>query len=504
VTLAPKRLYLSVGACATVVYLGVLWNRFALDDRAIIVLNPLVHSASGLWRAFTHSYWPLRYGGEFYRPLPIATYTLDGLVGGGATWWFHLPNLVWHAGTSIAVAVLARRWRGDTAGLIAGLLFAVHPVHVEAVASVIGRAEMMAALFSLVAVYAAVAWRSVGWSTLALVLGILSKENAIVVPALVAWTWIVGLDRPSPTRMAAFAGAWALGAAACFAARWVVLGGVMGGRGDVPQFLGADPVSIRLTAVAALADVARLLVFPLHLRVDYSLAERTLVTSGLDSRFLAGLACVGVLATLLVLAWRSGRKVEACGLGWIAIAYLPVANLLVPIGVLVAERALYLPSVGLALAGGVWLTGLPARGRRLAVAALVLAGAARTALRVPVWRDDTSATLSILKDSPDSYVGPLFTAALLQGTRAPARALEYYRVTLAIYDRDLRGLFGAADAAFALGRPALADSFLTRTQGLCGQCQVHYFNQATAARDRGDSAVAEALFVRAKRLAPQP
>lgn len=492
--MTTRRLVTTIGLLAAVVYLGALWNHFALDDGTIIVFNPLVHSPSGIWRAFGHPYWPIQAGGYLYRPLPIATYALDGLVGGA--WWFHLINVLWHAGASIAVALLARRWRGNAAGLIAGLLFAVHPVHVEAVANVIGRAELMAALFSLLAVYAALARRSVWWSTIALALGILSKENAVVVPVLVAWAWILGLDRPPRSRMIVMLGAWAFAATACFAVRWLVI------RADpefpmiADVFVGANPVSIRLTAVAALADVTRLLVFPLHLRVDYSPAERTLVTSLLDLRFLGGLACLGALVGLLVLAWRGGRRLEAFGLGWIAIAYLPVANLVVPIGVLVAERTLYLPSAGLALAAGVWLSGLPHRRRDVVVATLVLAGAVRTALRVPVWRNDTTMTLSILDDSPRSSKGPQYTAALLQANGAPRRALEDYRRAFAIYDRDPRSLFGAADAAFALRDPALADSLLAETAPLCGACRAHYLSQAAVALARGDSAVAESLLAR--------
>src|SRR5207245_2493071 len=195
-------------------------------------------------------------------------YAIDWQVG-GAAWWFHAVNVAWHAGASVAVAWLARLWSGERAALAAGLLFAVHPVHVEAVANIVGRAEVMAGLFAILAVY------------------------------------------------------------------------------------------------AALADVARLLVFPLTLRVDYSPAERTLVPTLLDYRFALGVLCIAAWGGLLWLTWRRGRRVEAFGLGWIAIALFPVSNLVVPVGVLLAERALYLPSAGLVLAAGAWLKDLETR--RLAV-----------------------------------------------------------------------------------------------------------------------------------------
>jgi len=492
--------YLVAAACAVVVYLGALRNGFALDDGAIIVFNPLVQQPSGLWRAFARPYWAAgQHSLVYYRPLPVATYVLDHLVH--KAWWFHLVNLGWHAGASIAVAALAQRWRGVAAGLVAGLVFAVHPVHVEAVANVIGRAELMATLFALLAVYAGLVRQSVGWSSAALALAVLSKENAAVVPALIVWAWVVGVGRPSRGRMAAFAAAWMIGGAAYALLRLAVLHRLTGPLDDLaPVFVGADPLSVRLTALAGLADVGRLLVFPRRLRVEYTPAERTLVTSPLDGRFLLGLACLAMWTTLLVLAWRRARKTEALGLGWMGIAYLPVANLLFPSGILLAERTLYLPSAGLALAAGAWLHGLSGKRLGAVCVALTVAEGARTALRVPVWRDDASVALSILQDSPNSYRGPQYAAGLLQAARSPAKALRYYTIAAGVYDHDARSEFGAADAAFALGRPQLADTLLAQAKRLCGQCETFYLTQVSAARTRGDSAVADSLLARFGRL----
>src|SRR5207237_3530695 len=97
---------------------------------------------------FAAPYWPPNLGGHMYTPLLIAVFPLYWLLR--STAWFHAVNLAWHAAASLAVAALARRWTDWTGALVAGLLFAVHPVHAEAVANVVGRAELMAALFTLV------------------------------------------------------------------------------------------------------------------------------------------------------------------------------------------------------------------------------------------------------------------------------------------------------------------------------------------------------------------
>src|SRR6266581_3399860 len=212
-----KRVYLAVAACAVIVYLGALWNEFVWDDQVIVLGNPLVQTWAGLATAFASPYWPPFVGGYLYRPLTLLTYVLDWHIGGAA--WFHAVNLSWHAGVSALVAVLARRWAGDAAALVAGMLFAVHPVHVEAVANVVGRAELMAAAFTLLAVYAAVERQSPGWSTASWILGLLCKESAAVAPALIATAWALGLGRPSRGHMLVFAWCWVASGAAYFGVR---------------------------------------------------------------------------------------------------------------------------------------------------------------------------------------------------------------------------------------------------------------------------------------------
>jgi len=497
---STRRLYAVVGACAVVFYLGALWNHFALDDNQIIAFNALVHDISGMWRTFASAYWPPDVGGGLYRPLPIASYTLDWALSGGSAWWFHTVNLAWHVGASVAVAYLARHLSGDRAAWTAGLLFAVHPVHVEAVANVVGRAELMAALFVVLAVYAALARDQLWWSLAALACGVLSKENAIVVPALIVWAWVLGLARPSRERMLAYAVSWLVFGVAYFAFRIAVLQQGVANT-PAPVFLGASPIDVRLTAIATLADVARLLVFPLKLRIDYSPAERSLITSPLDLSFIVGLLCLAAWAALLWLCWRRGRRVEAFGLGWIGISFLPVSNLLALGSILLGERNLYLPSVGLALAVGAWLQALEPPPRLAAVlGVLVFAGGVRTALRVPVWKDSREVTISELEDSPNSFLAHGHVAIFLLTAHEPAKALDEFRISTSLFDLRLPWLYvTGAEAAWATGQPALADSILTRLEVVCRPCDFFYRYEASIARARGYPVAADSFLARSRR-----
>src|SRR5881296_2994050 len=440
-----------------------------MDDVAIIVTNPLVAEPAGVWRAFGAPYWPPDLGGHLYRPLIIAAFALDRMLDGAV--WFHAANLLWHGAAAVAVAVLARRWADTTGGLVAGV-------------------------FVVLSVYAALAREAIGWSAAAWALGLLCKENAAVAPALIAWAWVLGLARPSRRRMGLFVASWVLVGGVYAVARAVVLHPFAGFQSIGAMFLGASPWAVRLTAVSALADVARLLVFPLTLRVDYSPNERSLVTSPLDPGFVVGVLCALLWSALLALAWKRDRKIEAFGLGWIGVALLPVANVLYPAGFYVAERTLYLPSAGLVLAAAGWVARPPRERLWPVVAALAVLAGIRTALRVPVWRDDTSVTLSIITDSPRSYVGPKRMIGYYLDQHAPARALAAARIAAATYGRDPTIYATGAVAAFAAGESRVGDSLLAALEQLCHRCGGYYRREATVARAHGYAAAADSLLAR--------
>jgi hypothetical protein len=490
--LGGRRIYLVVGAVALVVYLGALGNRFAMDDIPLVARNPLVQSISGVWRAFAAPYWPPDFGGHMYRPLAVATWALDQRVGG--TPWFHLVSVMWHVGVCIAVVALVRWVADDRSALIAGLLFAVHPVHVEAVANVVGRTELMAALFVMLGVYP---------------LWLVAASRGRPRPG--PWRCSARRMQPSCRRSSPGAGSSASDgrrAVACSPSPpagwwWRRSTPPCAGRFSSPMRgfnpsrrrswrLPVHPSHGRRRTGRGSSPAARL-----TLRVDYS-PTSVLVVSLFDLRLLAGLACFLAWATLLALAWRRGRALEALGLGWIGIAFLPVANLVFPAGFFLAERTLYLPSVGLALAAGSWLARWPASGRLGPAAILVLLGGVRTAQRVPTWRDNTTVTLSILEDSPRSYVGPKRMVAVYLNLHQPDRALDAARQAARINGRDPTLFVTAAVAAFAAGRPAAADSLLSRLEGLCPRCLGYYHQEAAIAREHGYAAAADSLEARAR------
>ena len=134
-------------ALALAVYATSLRNGFVYDDVGVILDRPDVQSLSN-WKQLLTSGWRPN---ALYRPLSKFSLALDWAISGGIPWYFHLVNVILHALVTAGVWVLARRWIGLVGASVAGVLFAVHPVHVEAVANVVGRTEVLAAGFALLA-----------------------------------------------------------------------------------------------------------------------------------------------------------------------------------------------------------------------------------------------------------------------------------------------------------------------------------------------------------------
>ncbi len=362
-----------------------------------------------------------------YRPLTTASYALDWTLSRGRPAFFHKVNIALHALASLLVWGLMLRLGASTlAAGAGGLIFAVHPVHVEAVANIAGRSELLASVWVLIAalVYLSRAAHRVRVPllTACYALALLSKEHAVVLPALlVALETLRATPAPSDWRRSgirriarALAAQWPVWVGlvavtvAYFAVRLAVLGTLT--TADVAPFIGGLPPPARVsTAIANWTIVARLFLLPLDLVVDYGPA--VVMPAGPSSlRFWAGLGVGGAALSLAVWGWRASLPLIPSGIVWIAIALFPTSNLLVPIAQWLAERFLYLPSVGFAMAAGVGIvhvtTGLGRRECRMAVAGValwMLFLAQRTWDRNRTWADSESVIATLITEHPESF-----------------------------------------------------------------------------------------------------
>jgi hypothetical protein len=442
---------LALGASVT-----SLGSGFAMDDLPVVLNNPRIHTLSEPWIYFSQTYWPPGQGPALYRPLTILAFAIEWAVGGGAPMIFHLVNTLCYAAASVVVLWLALEALPLPAAFLTAALFAVHPVHVEAVGNVVGQPEILVGIL----VSSAVAWylhaRRFGplRARDSVLLGalyaaaLLTKEHAIVLPGLIVCAeLLVVSDGTSLRRRLEGLVPILLGFAAVLVGVWsvrtLVTGGLVG-RDIHPAFRDGHLETRLWTMLGVVPEWLRLLLLPMRLSADYNPQEIP-VAAGFGWRAFTGLAVLAIAAGLVVRSWRR-RPVMAFGILWVVLTLFPVSNLLLPTGILLAERTLFLPSVGAMLAVGATAGGLlpalqslaPAR-RTLVLAGLwtvVVVGLLRSALRQPVWRDNQTLFAQTVRDAPTSYKAVAAHAVMLLETGQDTAGLREYRTALSIYPDD--------------------------------------------------------------------
>lgn len=483
-------------------------NDFTYDDVPVIRDNARVHVLASPLEYLDQSYWPPPHGGALYRPVTVQIFALEWAAGGGSPLVFHLMSIALYAAVTLAVFWLATLVLSPGPAFAAAALFAAHPVHVEAVAGIVGQAELLCTLFSIIAVALYVRVRRHGAGPVArpallgaAVLAALSKEQGFVVPilCLLAEFTVITARRGEPGRRRAVLEAVGpvLVALTCvFTLRLSVLGGLGGGAQafGIRNLGAADRL---LTFLTLVPEWARLLLWPAHLRIAYSPPEYGAATA-LDIMGLIGLA---VLVATLAIAWRARRAapVIALGLGWTIIAIAPVSNLLFTTGLILAERTLFLPSVGVVLAAAgtwQWLVQRASwrpwlhRLAQLAVVALVVIGSIRSGRRQLAWKDELTLQHQAVADSPAGYRPHFMLGVTLNGLGQLSEAEQHLLQAGELYGGDqrvfeelshiVRRMRGCREAVPFMQKALAIDSSLTVSRSRLFYCQLEMGDIASA------------------------
>lgn len=516
---------------ASLAFASTLPNLPVLDDGWAVLDNPIVRTLD-VRRAFGahygHAGGPTLQGP--FRPLATLTWSLQYALHGRAPLGYHLVNVLLHAVATALVALLALRLlraaapaRAGPGALGAGLLFALHPAHVEAVAPIVARTDLLAAAGGLAALLLALGPRRparLAGAFAALLAGMLSKETAAAVPVLYALAATLlpgaaGLEaRPGfrrPERRRALASV-ALGSSVLAAAVVAYLAIRPGPAAAPPEarWFGTWPPSVVWnTMTRALAEYLRVLVFPARLSTDFGYAARIPFTQGFwPEAGLATAAWGSVLAAGLLAARRA--PLFSLAVLWTFAALLPVLNV-VPIGVLMAERLLYLPSAGLC----VWAGQLPAAvaGRlrspraRAAVAGagalVLLLLAVRTLVRSADWRTPLSLWEAELTAAPRDPVVNNNLAVQYTARGEQRRALERLDVALAVAPAYWRAWVNRGIALQGLGDSRGALASFARASAIAPREAGPYHFAGWALSEAGDCEHALTAFARAEELQPE-
>jgi tetratricopeptide (TPR) repeat protein len=418
-------------AAALLVYGNSLRNGFTLDDEAYIVQN---HQVTGL--SLKEIFQPNQYA-NIFRPLTFSSFALNWSIGGARPFGYHLLNMLLHAAVTLLLYLLLRALldslpQGETVSFIASLLFAVHPIHAEAVASIVGRSEMLAAGFLMAAWILHLRDQQV-LSLLCFVLALLSKESAVVfTPVLLAGDYACGKLRTFQ-RYGWFAGITGL----FLALLWKVQGGRFGPKeiSFLDNPLASLPASLRILNALRIAwKYIGLHLYPATLSSDYSY-NAILIYAKWRYGIAAALAASLVVILWLWAVWtrRSGWALAgAIYLGGFAVT----ANVLLPSATIMAERLAYLPSAGFCLLVAmmwIWVKKHNATLAWTVIGAVVVALATRTLMRNRDWRDNFTLESAAVKAVPGSAKMHLDLGAEYMYRGQLGLAGQEYETSLQIY-----------------------------------------------------------------------
>ncbi|MFH1765354.1 MAG: hypothetical protein ABIF09_14285 [Gemmatimonadota bacterium] len=483
-------------------YANSLGNGFAYDDNSILPQNPLV--TAGDWRgALSSPYQPdALEGAGLYRPVTSLSFTLEWMAFGEDPLGYHLLNLLFHALVSLLVFLLLLEMGAVFPALVGGVLFAVHPLHSEAVANVVGRAELYSAFFFLGACL--LYWRGgdwEGWRRVPRLMGLgflyfLSlgaKEIGVTLPIALL---LLELSRPFLVARPKSAGGSGPGVArpgvtgrsltsrllreaptyllflavllAFLGLRWMVLGSLTG-EVSAPIFRALGPGERILTAVALWVQYARLLLFPLDLAADYAPGV-LFPAEGMELGVVLGAGVILGFGYFAVRALRAKISMPLVTLGilWFVLVVLPVSNLLFPTGVLLAERTLYLPSVGLSFAAAGVTSRFLGRGqlvRRLALAlsvGVLFVLFVRTVLRNPSWFNTYTVLETLNREHPESHLAFLNRGSGLDRVGDSRAAGDEFSMALRLAPQRYGTLTEVAEFYGRMGQWADAEALLRR------------------------------------------
>ncbi|HRY33762.1 MAG TPA: tetratricopeptide repeat protein [Bacteroidales bacterium] len=434
-------------------YIPVFHNGFvSWDDGIYITENSLIHSFTGsnLWQIISRSFE------GHYHPFTLLSLMFDYGINGPDPLVFHLHNLLLHLCNTLLVFTIIRKLTGQhhTAG-IAALLFALHPLHVEAVAWATARKDVLFTAWFLLSMWCYLRYLAQNqkkWLLLSLVAALvssLSKGQGVFLPfCLLLTDYFTGRKLTDlkiwREKLPFFLPLMLMGVIALLAQRET------GYLGEQPESAGLWQTL--LTASGALAMYFYKMIVPLQLSAYYPL-PRDIMTVNLSA--MAGLLIAALLVWLLIRSFRRW-PVVFFGLAFflvnifIFLRWIPVSNYLT------ADRYTYLASFGLFFIAGHAFHLLNQRCRMAFILPLLILPVLGwlTYERVKVWKDSMSLVSDILEHHPDVYPALNIRGRELQLAGNRTAALEDFNRALALQPANPRALANRAALYQELGRTA--------------------------------------------------
>ena|SRR5208283_1862017 len=484
--LRAERLPLAACGVAFLIYSRSLFCGFESDDFPQIVNNPQVQSWEYLPKLLGSNLWSQLSDrpGQFYRPIFSVWMLVLHTCGGLEPWFWHLSNILLHVVATWLVFRICRRLTGNDAGAVAGAaIFAVHPIHVDAVSWVSASCELLFSISALAAMLALLdpplldthegrkngcaaevrdnllgprVWLSAAWFGA----GLLVKETGVAMLAILpAIAWIQLKERVAGSqRLWRAAFPYGVVTAGYLAVRWAVMRHV---RSATAEHSWATVV---FSAPSILLFYLKKLFFPWNLGGTYV----NPLTASPTTLFWLQLSAVVVGAAVIALLAIRYRSPFGLAAALIVIPLLPALAVIriYRQGFITSDRYLYLPSAGASLLVAlivqkVWSLGRPAKEMAIVVVSLVfMTFSVMTISLQKYYQDDIAFYSRVIEVSPsDAFVMDLLGNVYLDQGRQDL-ALEQLQRASQIAPDDQRIKLSLARGLFAAGKYSEAEIVL--------------------------------------------
>jgi protein O-mannosyl-transferase len=507
-------------------YTNSIFNKFTLDSSIVVLGDTRIRefNLSNLKLILEQNYWFPFTISDLYRPFTTLTYLVNYSILGnqGNPAFYHIFNTLIHWVNGILVFIIAYKIINKYYySLFISLIFIVHPVLVEAVSNIVGRADLLATFFLLICLNIYINNNKLKyiWSTYYIfiimsILGLLSKETGILLIGcmfLYDFTirykfntngkvidYIVSFIKSSNFK-------WYIGLLPSYIIFFYLKAHNSANLTVAGQYFCDNPIvglnifNGFMTSLQVILRQLWIIFIPLTLSCDYSYNQIPLYG---ESLWWQDLLAWIALSVVIYLIWSALVNLKnnprfSFGILWFFICILPTSNIIFKIGSIMADRFLYLPIIGILISTGALISNFEDRIIKInsviiniilkyAVCFLIIILALftlRTITRNEDWRDDLSLWKSAVTASPNSfkvykgYASSLY-ASTTHNEDTVDTALALSKVGLSIMENNNLPLINQTPTILdTVGQFYIAKGDLLKNRG-SSEANRYYYNAA--------------------------
>ena len=422
-------------ALSFILYGNSINGEFVLDDISV-VQSPIIDTAGGLLKAFVSPYYYARPQSGLYRPATLVSFQINKYFS-NKPFGFHFSNIVLHGIVCFLIFLFILYIRNRQTAYIGATLFMFLPIHVESISSIVGRAELLSLLF-LVSALLLVLKNKYWQSSISFALALFSKEIGIAFIPI--WVYVELAQKKTSIKVLFRKSLLFIPSIITYSfLRYLALGSDYfvnaGGYSFFNPIRSAKFWPGIWTALKVLTLYCSKIIFPTYFSSDYSYNQIPIVSNVFGSWLT--LFGIVIIAGLIYFAIRSRNHMAGLGCVVFLSSYFVISNLIFKTGTIMAERLMYMPSLGFALiAADLFSSGFQAKKYKnilmIVLIILLTIYGARTIKGSSLWQNEKTLFENAYKYAPDSVVNMTNTASILFRDGKSKEAIEKLDKALAM------------------------------------------------------------------------